>query len=88
MQKTCVQQSENIKRGDYNILRTVLQLLEEIEKFDDLELLFDFSWGQEIRSDKCTLSSLTFTGLHDNIKIPVSIKVSEEGLLMNAFCIN
>lgn len=78
-----------MKRGDYNILtRTVLQLFEEIDKFDDLEL-FNFSWGQEIRTDECTLSSLTFTGLHDNIKIPVSIKVSEEGkLLMNAFCIN
>ncbi len=88
MQKTFVQQSENIKRCDYNIHRTVLQLFEETEKFDDLELLFNFSWGQEILTDECTLSSLTFRGLCDNIKIPVSIKVSEAGKLMNAFCIN
>jgi hypothetical protein len=65
-----------------------LQFFLDIEKFDDLELLH-FSWGQEIKTDECTLSSLTFTGLqNDNIKIPVLIKVSEESKLMNLFCIN
>jgi|688.fasta_scaffold825692_1 hypothetical protein len=74
MQKTAVQMNENTNSYcDGN--KTVLELFEDIVKYDNPEVLFDFSWSKEIKAEECTLSCVTLTQC--DLKIPVSIEVSD-----------